>query len=86
MSRSGRREGQQARRPSARDIALGRQARLAALVMCVTIVAWVVLQWMGRAYGWDARYAFLIDFSALAGFAWSLIVTFRVWRQGKHAR
>ena len=71
---------------SPKDMVLARQARLAALVMCVAIVAWVVLQWIGREYGWDARYAFLFDFAALAAFAWSLIVTFRVWRQGKDRR
>ncbi|MGL4415341.1 MAG: hypothetical protein EA338_03540 [Roseinatronobacter sp.] len=70
-------------KPSSREMALARQARLAGLVMAVTIVAWVVLGWMGREFGWDPRYAFLIDFSALAAFVWALIVTFRVWRQGK---
>lgn len=66
-----------------RDMALARQARLASLVMCVAIVAWVVLQWMGREYGWQARFAFLFDFAALAAFAWALMVTFRVWRARK---
>ena len=71
---------------SDRDLALARQARLAALVMCVTIVAWVVLQMIGREYGWQARFAFLIDFAALAGFGWALMVTFRIWRQRKANR
>lgn len=65
---------------SDRDIALARQAKLAALVMCVAIVAWVLLQMIGREYGWQARFAFLIDFAALAAFGWALIVTFRIWR------
>lgn len=73
-------------RPSDRDMALARQARLAALVMCVAIVGWVVLQWIGREYGWQARFAFLFDFAALAAFAWSLMVTFRVWRARKEGR
>lgn len=73
-------------RPTDRDMALARQARLAALVMAVAIVGWVVLGWMGRDYGWDPRYAFLIDFAALGAFAWALIVTFRVWRQGKSGK
>ncbi len=72
--------------PETRDMALARQAKLAALVMCATILLWVVLGWIGREYGWDPRYAFLIDFAALAGFAWALIVTFRVWRRGKTSR
>ncbi|MCH8465196.1 MAG: DUF5337 domain-containing protein [Roseinatronobacter sp.] len=73
-------------KPTPQDMALARQARLAALVMCVAIVAWVVLQMIGREYGWPARFAFLIDFAALAAFGWALIVTFRVWRQGKANR
>lgn len=74
-------------RPSSqRDMELARQARQAALVMAVAIVLWVVLGWIGRDYGWDARYAFLIDFAALGAFAWALIVTFRVWRQGKSGK
>jgi hypothetical protein len=73
-------------KPTPQDMALARQARLAALVMCVAIVAWVVLQMIGREYGWQARFAFLIDFAALAAFGWALIVTFRVWRQGKANR
>ena len=70
-------------KPSPRDMALARQARLAGVVMATVIVAWVVSGWMGREFGWDPRYAFLIDFAALAGFAWALIVTFRIWRHGK---
>ncbi len=73
-------------KPSPSDMALARQARQAALVMAVAIVGWVVLGWIGRDYGWDPRYAFLIDFAALAAFAWALIVTFRVWRQGKSGK
>ena len=71
------------RKPGKDEMARARQARLAALVMAVTIVLWVVLGWIGRDYGWDPRYAFLIDFAALAGFAFALIVTFRVWQQGR---
>lgn len=70
-------------KPSPRDMALARQARLAGAVMAATIVLWMVAQWLGGRMGWDPRYSFLIDFAALAGFAWALIVTFRIWRQGK---
>ncbi|MCC5954942.1 MAG: DUF5337 family protein [Natronohydrobacter sp.] len=73
-------------KPSPKDIALAQQARLAAVVMCAVIVGWVVLGWIGRDYGWDPRYAFLIDFAALAGFAFALIVTFRVWRARQNGR
>lgn len=63
------------------DRALARQARLAAVVMATTMVAWLALQWAGGALGWDARYVFLLDFAALAAFAWALVVTYRLWRR-----
>jgi len=67
-------------KPSEQDMALARQARLAGAVMAVAIVLWVGLQFIGGQFGWQARYAFLVDFAALAAFAWGLIVTFRIWR------
>ncbi len=74
------------KQPSPKDTALANQARLVALVLCVTIVVWVALQMVGREYGWQAHYALLFDFVALAAFVWALIVTFRIWRQGKAPR
>jgi hypothetical protein len=57
-----------------------KQARLAAIVIFVTMIVWMALQWIGGKIGLEARYVFLFDLSALAAFAWSLIVLFRVWR------
>jgi hypothetical protein len=73
-------------KPTQADMARARQARLAAIVMCVAIVGWFLLQQIGREYGWQARFAFLIDFAALAAFGWALLVTFRIWRQGRANR
>ena len=67
-------------KPDEHDMALARQARLVGAVMAVAIVSWVGLQFIGGQLGWQARYAFLIDFAALAAFAWGLVVTFRIWR------
>lgn len=68
-------------KPSEQDMALARQARLVGTVMAVAIVLWVGVQFVGGQLGLPARYAFLVDFAALAAFAWGLIVTFRIWRQ-----
>jgi hypothetical protein len=59
----------------------GRQGRIVALVIAGTVIAWLGLQWLGSALNWEARYAFLIDFAALAAFAWALIVTWQIWRK-----
>lgn len=62
-----------------RQLAL--QARLAAVVMAVTIVLWMGAQWLGGQMGWPVRYVFLFDFAALAAFIWALVVTYRIWRK-----
>jgi hypothetical protein len=49
-------------------------------VLAATMVLWMFLSWAGGFYGWQARYAFLIDFLALAAFGWALSVTYRSWR------
>jgi hypothetical protein len=67
-------------KPSEQDMAMARQARLVGVVMAVAIVLWTGFQFAGGQLGWEARFAFLIDFAALAAFAWGLIVTFRIWR------
>jgi hypothetical protein len=62
----------------ARQTAL--QARLVALVIAGTMILWIGAQWLGGILGWQARFAFLADLSALAGFTWALVVTYRLWR------
>ena len=59
----------------------GTQARLAATVMAGTMLLWMAAQWLGSQLGWEARFAFLIDFIALAAFIWALAVTWRIWRR-----
>jgi hypothetical protein len=56
------------------------QARLVALVIAGTMLVWMGAQWLGGKMGWDARYVFLFDFAALAGFFWALVVTYQIWR------
>jgi hypothetical protein len=45
------------------------------------MVVWMIAQWAGGELGLEARYAFLFDFLALAGFLWAMIVTFQIWRK-----
>ena len=58
-----------------------KQTRLASIVMLVSVVVLMGGSWLGGQLGLPVRYAFLIDFIALAGFAFAMIVLFRVWRQ-----
>ncbi|TBN44152.1 hypothetical protein EYE42_02930 [Paracoccus subflavus] len=60
-----------------------RQMRLVGIVLVVTICGWLLVQLLGREYGWPARWAFLADLAAMGAFVWSLIVTWRIWRRRK---
>jgi hypothetical protein len=73
-------------RPVPDDPALAGQVRLVAIVLASTMALWMFLSWAGGYYGWEARYAFLIDFLALAAFGWALFVTYRIWRARRAGR
>jgi len=64
-----------------RDRRLARQARMVAFVIAGTMILWMVAQWAGGRLGLEARFAFLVDFAALAAFFWALVVTYQIWRQ-----
>lgn len=66
--------------PDIRDASRIRQARLAALVLGLTMVLWMAAQWAGGRFGWEARYVFLFDLMAMAAFVWTMAVTWRLWR------
>ena len=57
------------------------QMRLAALVIAVAMVLWLAGQWLGGRLGLDPRFAFLMDFAALAAFVFAFVVVWRVWRR-----
>ena len=57
------------------------QLRLAAIVIAVTGLLWILVQMLGREYGWTTEWLQLADLAAIAGFIWSLIVTWRIWRR-----
>ena len=64
-----------------RDQETAKQARRAAIVMAGTMILWMGAQVVGRDMGWAVKYALLIDLAALAGFIWSLAVTYQIWRK-----
>ncbi len=70
-----------ARGPAPDEMQMARQARTVGIVLVATVAAWLLAQEIGRQYGWDVRYAFLIDLAAGAAFIWALAVTYRIWRK-----
>lgn len=69
--------------PSENDVRNARDSRLVAVVLIGTMALWLGAQWMGGAYGWEARFVFLFDLAAVAAFFWTMVVTFRIWRRNK---
>jgi hypothetical protein len=69
--------------PKHDEMARARRARLAAVVIAATALIWMGAQWLGGAFGWHARFAFLFDLAAVAAFVWALVVTYRTWRAGQ---
>ncbi len=67
-------------RPDQAEARRAREARLVALVLAGTMALWLGGQWLGGKLGLEARYAFLFDLMAIAGFVWALVVTYRIWR------
>jgi Family of unknown function (DUF5337) len=67
-------------RPDQHDQRRARQLRLVAIVLVATMGLWLGAQFLGGKLGWEARYAFLFDLAAIAGFVWALVVTYRIWR------
>ncbi len=66
---------------SDQDRAVARQARMVAVVIVATMALWIGAQVLGREIGLSGRYAFLVDFAALAAFFWALVVTYQIWRR-----
>ena len=66
-------------KPNAR----ARQGRLASLAIVLTAVFWMAATWAGGYWDWPQRVRALFDLLALAGFAFALILTFRIWRQSQ---
>ncbi len=67
--------------PAPQDDGTSRLARKAGIVMAVTMILWMGLQVIGGEMGWPVRYTRLFDLAALAGFIWSLAVTYQIWRK-----
>lgn len=68
------------------DQAVARKARAAGLVIAGSVTLWLAAQWIGPALGLPLRWAFLIDFAALAALVWALVVTYQIWRTRRNGK
>lgn len=67
--------------PGPQDDGSAKLARRAAVVMAVTMILWMGVQVLGGEMGWPVELTLLFDLAALAGFIWSLAVTYQIWRK-----
>lgn len=67
-------------RPDPAELQRARQVRLVAVVLAGTMFLWMGAQVLGGQLGLEARYVFLFDLLAIAGFVWALVVTYQIWR------
>jgi predicted branched-subunit amino acid permease len=58
-----------------------KQTRIASIVIIVAFTSWMGMSWIGGRIGLPTRFAFLIDFAALAALFWAMVVLFWVWRK-----
>lgn len=70
----------------ARETGASGQIRIAAIVIVITMVLWMLASWFGGMAGLPLRFALLFDLAALAAFVWALVVVFGVWRDSQRAR
>ena len=57
-----------------------RKGRVAALVIAVTAVFWVLGLFIGNKIGLGQRWLALIDLFALAGFVLAIVMIWQIWR------
>lgn len=67
--------------PTSEQAAFARGMRQVALVIAATTLVWLSLGEIGRQYGWEARFAFLIDLAAMAAYVWALFAAWQLWRK-----
>lgn len=56
--------------------------RKPALIIVLTTVLWLALQWVGKQQGWSAQVALIGDLAALAAYIYALALVWRIWRRG----
>ncbi|MDE0589259.1 DUF5337 domain-containing protein [Halocynthiibacter sp. C4] len=56
------------------------KGRMLALVIAGTAIFWVAAQSLGSMLDWSQRTRLLFDLMAGAGFVWSVVVGYQIWR------
>lgn len=70
---------------SKQDHIQSKKGRLAGLVIAGSMLIWLGLQWLATELNLPVRLMLLIDFIVIAAMAWSLLITFQIWRARHHS-
>ena len=62
-----------------------KKGRNASLVIAVSMLVWLGMQWAAVELNISSRYMLLLDLAVMAAMAWSLVVTFQIWRMRRDA-
>lgn len=63
-----------------RDTTLAKKGQTVGLVIAVTMVLWLIANFLGPQLGLPGRYALLFDFAALAALIWAMVVIWQMWQ------
>ncbi|WP_377506731.1 DUF5337 domain-containing protein [Octadecabacter sp. R77987] len=63
------------------DPAIARQARMAAIVIAASGILAIIAPMLVTGLGLAPRYEILFYLFSLAGFIWSLVVTYKIWQK-----
>ncbi len=62
-----------------------KKGRNASLVIAVSMLVWLGMQWAAVELNISSRYMLLLDLAVMAAMVWSLVVTFQIWRTRRDA-
>ena len=71
--------------PPQKDYIQAQKGRTASIVIAGSMLIWFGMQWAAVELHISSRYMLLLDLAVMAAMAWSLVVTFQIWRVRRDA-
>ena len=71
--------------PPQKDYIQAQKGRTASRVIAGSMLIWFGMQWAAVELHISSRYMLLLDLAVMAAMAWSLVVTFQIWRMRRDA-
>ena len=71
--------------PPQKDYIQAQKGRTASIVIAGSMLIWFGMQWAAVELHISSRYMLLLDLAVMAAMAWSLVVTFQIWRMRRDA-